>query len=250
MNKNESDPMNDEVQKKEFIYEGKAKKLFKTNDDRLLWIEFKDDLTAFNAEKKGSFEGKGELNLKISTFIFMYLESKGISTHLKEALSERDWVVEKTEIVPLEVVVRNKAAGSICKRLGLENGQKFYKPMFEVFYKKDELSDPLLTREHVELLGLCSDDDYETIRSLALEINALLLPLFLDANMDLVDFKMEFGKNIEGKIILADEISPDSCRLWDTETGEIMDKDRFRKDLGQVKENYEEILNRILEVFS
>lgn len=242
--------MTDNVQKKEFIYEGKAKKLFNTNDENLLWVEFKDDLTAFNAEKKGSFKGKGELNLKISTFIFMYLESKGISTHLKEAVSEVDWVVEKTNIIPLEVVIRNKASGSICKRLGLENGQKFMKPVFEVFYKKDELSDPLLTREHVELLNICNDEDYENIKTQALKINELLLPLFLDAKMDLVDFKLEFGKNKEGKIILADEISPDSCRLWDLETGESMDKDRFRKDLGQIKENYEEILNRILEVFS
>jgi len=242
--------MSDQVLKKEFLYEGKAKRLFTTNSENLLWVEFKDDLTAFNAEIKGSFKGKGEINLKISTFIFMYLESKGLTTHLKEALSEKDWVVEKTDIIPLEVVVRNKAAGSICKRLGLDNGQKFDPPMFEVFYKKDELSDPLLTKEHVDFLNLCSNEDYEIVKSLALKINELLRPLFLDANIDLVDFKVEFGKDSKGDIILADEISPDSCRLWDLDTGESMDKDRFRKDLGLVKENYEEILNRISEVFS
>jgi len=239
-----------EYKKADFIYEGKAKRLFKTDHDDKLWIEFKDDLTAFNAEKKGSFEGKGTLNLKISTFLYAYLETKGIDTHLVEALSDKDWIVEKTEIVPLEVVIRNKAAGSICKRLGLEKSYKFENPMFEVFYKKDELGDPLLTKEHVDFLNLCTDDEYEDIKEKALLINDLLRSFFDEIGIELIDFKMEFGKKADGSIVLADEISPDSCRLWDKESGEALDKDRFRQDMGQVKEKYEEVLRRIVEVFS
>jgi len=242
--------MSEEYKKLDFLYEGKAKKLYTTEDSGKLWIEFKDDLTAFNAEKKGSFEGKGALNLKISTFIYAFLESKGIQTHLVEALSEKDWVVEKTEIIPLEVVIRNKAAGSICKRLGVESGKEFSPPLFEVFYKKDELGDPLLTREHVDLLSLCTDEEYEKVKEISFQVNDLLISLFNEIDIDLVDFKMEFGKNQDGQIVLSDEISPDSSRLWDKKSGESMDKDRFRQDMGSVKENYEEVLKRIEEVFS
>ena len=241
--------MSEDHQKLDFLYEGKAKRLYKTKDSEKLWIEFKDDLTAFNAEKKGSFEGKGALNLKISTFIYNFLEKQGIATHLIEVLSDKDWIVEKTEIIPLEVVIRNKAAGSICKRLGIEKGNPFDTPLFEVFYKKDELGDPLLTREHVDLLNLCKDEDYEDIKELSSKVNNLLRSFFDEIGIDLIDFKMEFGKNSKEKVLLCDEISPDSCRLWDKESGEPMDKDRFRQDMGLVEEKYQEILRRIEEVF-
>ena len=166
-----------------------------------------------------------------------------------EALSDKDWIVENTNIIPLEIVIRNKAAGSICKRLGLQKGYDLNPPLFEVFYKKDELGDPLLTREHVDLLDLCSDDDYEELQKLSFKVNDLLLSFFNEIGIDLVDFKMEFGKNTKGDIILSDEISPDSSRLWDRKSGEVMDKDRFRQDMGLVKEKYQEVLKRIEEVF-
>ena len=224
-------------QKTDFLYEGKAKRLFKTNDEETLWVEFKDDLTAFNAVKKGSFEGKGKLNLKISTLIFKYLKSKGIETHVIENISETEQVVKKVEIIPLEVVIRNKAAGSISKRLGFEKGQAFEKPIFEVFYKKDELNDPLLTLEHVLAMKICSLEIYEHLKN-----------LFKAAGVDLVDFKIEFGTDKNGKILLADEISPDSCRLW--ENGESLDKDRFRQDLGKVEESYQIILEKLKKAVS
>lgn len=239
-----------QYQKQDFLYEGKAKRLYTTNDANLLWLEFKDDLTAFNAVKKGSFEGKGKANLEISHLIFDYLESHGVETHRVAKISDTESVVKKVRIVPLEVVVRNRAAGSICKRLGFEEGYKFAEPMFEVFYKKDELGDPLLTRENILSLNICGLDKLEIIKGKALKINKHLQGIFLKAGIDLVDFKIEFGQDAEGSILLADEISPDSCRLWDIETKEILDKDRFRKDLGSVKEKYLEILKRLKEVNS
>lgn len=238
------------VEKKEFFYEGKAKRLFKTDDENKIWVEFKDDLTAFNAEKRGSFEGKGKLNLKISDLIFDHLESKGIENHRLETVSDTEQVVKKVEIVPLEVVVRNKAAGSICKRLGFEKGFEFKDPIFEVFYKKDELADPLLTFEHVMAMELCELSVYEKIKSKVLGINLHLKELFFKAGIDLVDFKVEFGICPDGKVLLADEISPDSCRLWDLETGESLDKDRFRQDLGKVEESYKIILEKLKKAVS
>ncbi len=239
--------MGTKIEKKEFIYEGKAKRLYKTSDENKIIIEFKDDLTAFNAEKKGSFEGKGLVNLQITNLIFSYLKLKGIPSHWIEQISDTEAVVEKVEIIPLEVVIRNRAAGSIVKRLGFEEGHVFSEPVFEVFYKDDALGDPLLTREHVRMLKLCSDEDYEVLRAKALEISKHLTDLFKEIDISLVDFKIEFGKNSQGEIVLSDEITPDSCRLWDIETLEKLDKDRFRKDLGKVKESYELILLKLRE---
>lgn len=237
-----------DLEKKDFIYEGKAKRLYSTNDDQVVLVEFKDDLTAFNAEKKGSFEGKGQTNLKISQLVFKHLILFGIKTHLISQKSLNEIFVKKVEIIPLEVVIRNKAAGSIAKRLGLKAGHIFKEPMFEVFYKKDELGDPILTREHVREMDLCDDKTYEDIRLEALRINTLLKSLFEKCGVDLVDFKIEFGKDIKGNILLADEISPDSCRLWDIETGDVLDKDRFRQDMGKVSESYKIILEKLEKV--
>lgn len=237
-------------QKTDFLYEGKAKRLFKTNDKETLWVEFKDDLTAFNAVKKGSFEGKGKLNLEISSLIFKYLKSKGINTHVIENISETEQVVKKVKIIPLEVVVRNKAAGSICKRLGFEKGQVFKEPIFEVFYKNDDLGDPLLTLEHVLAMDLCNIKIHDQLKVHALKINEHLKFLFGEAGVDLVDFKIEFGTDKEGNLLLADEISPDSCRLWEKESGESLDKDRFRQDLGNVEESYKIILEKLKKAVS
>ncbi|MGH1468635.1 MAG: phosphoribosylaminoimidazolesuccinocarboxamide synthase [Bdellovibrionales bacterium] len=235
-------------EKKEFIYEGKAKRLYSTNNDQVVLVEFKDDLTAFNAEKKGSFDGKGKTNLKISQLVFSHLIKNGIKTHLIEQISDTELFVKKVEIIPLEVVIRNKAAGSISKRLGIEKGFEFNNPMFEVFYKKDELGDPLLTYEHVRAMNLCRDENYEKLKTEALKINGLLKDLFAQAGVDLVDFKIEFGLDQNGALLLADEISPDSCRLWDLETGEVLDKDRFRQDMGKVSESYQVILEKLEKV--
>lgn len=232
-------------EKKDFIYEGKAKRLYSTNDDQVVLVEFKDDLTAFNAEKKGSFEGKGKTNLKISQLVFAHLIKNGIKTHLIEQISDTELFVKKVEIIPLEVVIRNKAAGSICKRLGIEKGYDFKSPLFEVFYKKDELGDPLLTLEHVQAMSLCTDEMYKALKVEAFKINNLLKDLFLKAGVDLVDFKIEFGVDKNGQLLLADEISPDSCRLWDIETKEVLDKDRFRQDMGKVGESYQIILKKL-----
>ncbi len=233
------------LKKKDFIYEGKAKRLYSTNDDQVVLVEFKDDLTAFNAEKKGSFEGKGRTNLKISQLVFNHLIKNRIKTHLIKQISETELFVKKVEIIPLEVVIRNKAAGSICKRLGIEKGFEFNAPLFEVFYKKDELGDPLLTYEHVKLMNLCTDENYEALKKEAFKINELLKSLFLKSGLDLVDFKIEFGIDEKGELLLADEISPDSCRLWDLETKEVLDKDRFRQDMGKVSESYTVILEKL-----
>jgi len=243
-------PVDSKISKKDFLYEGKAKRLFTTSDEDKIWVEFKNDLTAFNAVKKGSFEGKGALNLKISDLVFDYLESKGIANHKVETVSETEQIVEKVEIVPLEVVVRNKAAGSICKRLGFEKGHQFKRPMFEVFYKKDELADPLLTFENIVEMELCELKIYEEIKLKVLELNTHLKELFAKAGVDLVDFKVEFGLSKKGEVLLADEISPDSCRLWDLETGESLDKDRFRQDQGRVEESYKIILEKLEKAVS
>lgn len=237
-----------DIEKKDFLYEGKAKRIYQTNQDDILWLEFKDDLTAFNAEKKGSFQKKGATNLKISQLIFDQLEKEGVSTHRIKQVSENEVIIKKVKIIPLEVVIRNKAAGSICKRLGFKSGFAFKEPMFEVFYKKDELADPLVTRENIEALQICSMQDLEKLKSLALKVNQTLIKIFKQAQIDLIDFKIEFGLDKEGQILLADEISPDSCRLWDIKTGEIMDKDRFRKDMGKVDEYYNEILQRLEKI--
>ena len=220
------------MQKKELIYEGKGKKMYATDDTNLLIAEFKDDLTAFNAEKRGNEAGKGALNNKISTQLFKLLASNGIKTHLVETLSDTEQLVKKCKIIPLEVVVRNIATGSLSKRLAIKEGA---------------LGDPLVNDEHCLAMGLVkSERDLDKLKSLGREINSVLFKFFAERNLKLVDFKVEFGIDSEGNIILADEISPDSCRFWDATTNEKLDKDRFRQDLGSVKVAYEEVLRRIL----
>ena len=230
------------------LYEGKAKILYKGPKANTLIVYFKDDATAFNNKKKSQINKKGILNNKMSEVIMQKLKSSGIETHFIERISEREQLIKKVKIFPLEVVVRNIAAGSICKRLGLKEGLILKKSLIEFFYKCDELDDPLITREHIEMFGWASKNDMKKITSLTFKINTVLSKLFGSINLKLVDFKIEFGKYSFGKkykIILADEISPDSCRLWDAKTNKSLDKDRFRKDLGNIKEAYEEVAQRL-----
>ena len=230
------------------LYEGKEKILYKGPKANTLIFYFKDDATAFNNKKKSQINEKGILNNKMSEVIMQKLKSSGIETHFIERISEREQLIKKVKIFPLEVVVRNIAAGSICKRLGLKEGLILKKSLIEFFYKCDELDDPLITREHIEMFGWASKNDMKKITSLTFKINTVLSKLFGSINLKLVDFKIEFGKYSFGKkykIILADEISPDSCRLWDAKTNKSLDKDRFRKDLGNIKEAYEEVAQRL-----
>ena len=235
------------MKKLELLYEGKGKKLYKCEDEDLLISEFKDDLTAFNAQKTGQEKGKGALNCKISTELFKLLEENGIKTHLVETLSENEQLVKKVDIMPLEVVVRNVATGSLVKRLGIEEGTVLPFALVEFYYKDDELGDPLLNDEHCLLLDIASESELETLKMLGREINTILKSFFLKRDLNLIDFKVEFGKDKEGNILLSDEISPDSCRFWDVNTKEKLDKDRFRQGLGGVKMAYEEVLDRILK---
>ncbi|EGK8000525.1 phosphoribosylaminoimidazolesuccinocarboxamide synthase [Campylobacter upsaliensis] len=235
------------MEKKELLYEGKGKKMYKTDDEFLLITEFKDDLTAFNAEKKGNEAGKGELNCKISTELFHLLEKGGIATHLVQTLSENEQLVKKCKIVPIEVIVRNVATGSLTKRLGIKEGTKLPFALVEFCLKDDALGDPFINDEHCLLLNLVKNQaQIEEIKTIARKINAILLDFFDKKNLRLIDFKIELGLDKDDKLILADEISPDSCRFWDKETNEKLDKDRFRQDLGNVKMAYEEVLKRIL----
>jgi len=230
---------------KEKIYEGKAKILYKSDTDGTIYQYFKDDATAFNAAKKDSINGKGILNNYISEFIMNKLVENGVNNHFIKRIDDRVQLVKQLTIVPLEVIVRNQAAGSICKRLGLKEAEDFKKPLLEFCYKKDELGDPVITEDHIELLELASKDEVAEIKNITLKINQILIELFKEANIKLVDFKIEFGRDQDGNVMLADEISPDSCRLWDISTGEKMDKDRFRLDLGSLTEYYAEIANRL-----
>ena len=231
---------------KELIYEGKAKKLYKLEDkEGVLLQEFKDDATAFNAEKKGQIKDKGVLNNKITTILYEYLTNNGIPTHFIEKISDNEMYVKQVDIVKVEVVCRNYAAGSLVKRYGLEEGKKLSSPIIEYYYKDDALGDPLFTPAHIKEMGLANDEDLAKIDELALKINGLLTKFFEERGILLVDFKLEFGKDADGNIILADEISPDTCRLWDIDTHKKLDKDRFRFDLGEVEEAYWEIYNRI-----
>lgn len=235
------------MEKLELLYEGKAKRLFTTNDENFLIAEFKDDLTAFNALKKGSEAGKGALNNKISTQLFKLLESKGVATHLVETIDETHQLIKACKIIPIEVVVRNVATGSLTKRLGIEDGEVLPFPLIEFYYKDDALGDPLINDEHCLILNLVkSESDLEVLRHLGREINTIMKAFFAKRNLNLVDFKVEFGIDKNGMILLADEISPDSCRFWDMTTNEKLDKDRFRQGLGDVKVAYEEVLKRIL----
>lgn len=232
--------------KKDFIYEGKAKQVYTTEDPNLVIVYYKDDATAFNAQKRGTVADKGEMNNKISTLIFNYLIEKGIQTHYIETLNDREQLVKKVDIIPIEMVVRNYVAGSMAQRLGLEEGAKSPVTIFDICYKKDELGDPLINDHHAVLLGAATYDELKLMYAMTDKINAALIDLFMKANLILIDFKIEFGKDSEGNIILADEISPDTCRLWDKDTLKKLDKDRFRRDLGEVSEAYHEVYDRLV----
>jgi phosphoribosylaminoimidazole-succinocarboxamide synthase len=233
------------VEKLEQLYEGKAKKVFKTDNPDEFIIEYKDDATAFNGEKKGSIGGKGIINNKMTAVIFTMLEEQGIKTHFIKLLSDKEQLVKAVTIFPLEVIIRNTAAGSICKRLGLTEGQKLQSPIFEFCYKNDDYGDPVINDYHAIAMKLATKEEIEVIRDTTFQINDILLKYFLEKGINLIDFKIEFGKTSDGQIVLADEISPDTCRFWDVETGEKLDKDRFRRDLGNIEEAYEEMLKRI-----
>lgn len=232
------------MEKREMIYEGKAKKVYKTDDSDYVIIYYKDDATAFNGQKKGQIEDKGVMNNSITSSIFELLESKGIKTHFVKKLNDREQLCKKVNIIPLEVIVRNIAAGSMAKRLGLKEGTQLKTTVFELSYKNDALGDPLINDYHAVSIGLATFDELKTIYDMTSRINNILKDFFIKENINLVDFKIEFGK-FHDEILLADEISPDTCRLWDAKTGEKLDKDRFRRDLGNVKEAYIEILKRI-----
>ncbi|MFV9567025.1 phosphoribosylaminoimidazolesuccinocarboxamide synthase [Thermoanaerobacter mathranii] len=232
------------MEKRELLYEGKAKKVYKTEEENFYIIEYKDDATAFNGLKKGTIAEKGVVNNKVSAILFTLLEKNNIPTHYVKRLSDREMLVKKVEIFPLEVIVRNYAAGSICKRLGLEEGLKFKTPVLEFSYKNDELKDPMINEYHIQALELATKEEIEIMTEMTFKVNEILSEYFLSKDIILVDFKLEFGKSNEG-ILLADEISPDTCRFWDKNTMEKLDKDRFRKDLGKVEEAYLEILKRL-----
>lgn len=234
------------MQKLEKIYEGKAKQLFTTSDENLLIQFFKDDATAFNAQKKAVIEGKGVLNNLISERIMLEMAASGVPTHFKKRLNEREQLIEKVKIIPLEVIVRNIAAGSMAKRLGIEEGVELLAPVFEICFKDDALGDPLINDDHaVNVLKVVGKEQLAEIKKLALKINEILRKIFAGIGIRLVDFKIEFGLNAQGKIFLADEISPDSCRLWDEKTSKKLDKDQFRRDLGNLVEAYSEVALRL-----
>ena len=234
------------MKKGEMIYEGKAKKIYRTDDPQYFVMEYKDDATAFNGEKKGSIRDKGVVNNHMANLLLRYLEQHGIPTHFMEELSQRETLVKAVEILPLEVIIRNVAAGSFSKRYGVPEGQPLAKTTLEFSYKKDELGDPLINEDHIFALQLATPEQLEKVREYAFRINELLSAFFDEIGLTLIDFKLEFGW-FQGEILLADEISPDTCRLWDKKTGEKMDKDRFRRDLGNVEEAYQEVLKRIVE---
>ena len=235
-----------DMEKKEQLYEGKAKKVFATDDANLVIVDYKDDATAFNGEKKGTITGKGVINNVMSNHMFQLLEQQGVPTHFVEQLSERETLVKKVSIVPLEVIIRNISAGSFAKRFGVEEGIVFDEPTIEFSYKNDELGDPLMNAYHAIALKAATRDEIETIKAMAFKVNEVMKQYFDTLNVILVDFKLEFGKTADGKIVLADEISPDTCRLWDKTTKEKLDKDRFRRDMGGVEEAYQEIMNRVM----
>ena len=231
--------------KKEMLYEGKAKKIYATDKENEVIVYYKDDSTAFNGEKKGSIEDKGQFNNDITSIIFKMLEENGIKTHFIEKLNDREQLCKKVSIVPLEVIVRNVAAGSMAKRLGIEEGTPLKTTVFEISYKNDELGDPLINDYHAVAIGATTFEELQEIYAMTDKINELLKKFFASVNINLIDFKIEFGKTDDGKIVLADEISPDTCRFWDATTNEKLDKDRFRRDLGNVRGAYQEILSRM-----
>ena len=235
------------MQKKELIYEGKAKKVYATDDPELLIVDYKDDATAFNGLKKGTIRGKGIINNRMSNRLMQRLERAGIPTHFVKELSGRETLVKRVRIVPLEVIVRNIAAGSFSKRYGVPEGTAFDAPTIEFSYKNDALGDPLTNASHAVAMHLAREDEIETIKRSALRVNEVLRTFWADCGVTLVDFKLEFGRLPDGTIILADEISPDTCRLWDSQTGKKLDKDRFRRDLGDVEDAYAEVMGRLCE---
>ncbi|MBQ2565135.1 MAG: phosphoribosylaminoimidazolesuccinocarboxamide synthase [Oscillospiraceae bacterium] len=234
------------MEMREMLYEGKAKKVYATEDPELLIVSYKDDATAFNGKKKGTITGKGAINNRVTNFMMQRLEEQGVPTHFVEELNDRETVVKKVEIVPLEVIIRNISAGSFAKRYGVEEGIPFENPTIEFSYKNDDLDDPLINEYHIQALKLATPEEVDTIKKMAFKINEVMKAFFAQRNVDLVDFKLEFGKTSDGTIVLADEISPDTCRFWDSETHEKLDKDRFRRDLGNVEDAYDEMLKRII----
>lgn len=231
--------------KRELFYKGKAKKLFKTDDSTVFWVEYLNQATALNGARKDDVQGKGELNNQITSFIFKQIEEMGITTHFIKKISKTEQLVESLEIIPIEVVIRNKSAGSFAKRLAIKEGTALNFPVLEFYYKDDQLDDPMINEDHIKILALATEDEIKTIKELAHRVNKVLIKLFKSINITLVDFKLEFGKRSDGTILLADEISPDTCRLWDTETNESLDKDIYRKNLGELVPVYQEVLNRL-----
>lgn len=234
------------MEKRELLYEGKAKRVYTTDDSELLVVSYKDDATAFNGVKKGTIQAKGAVNNLVSNHLMKLLEADGLKTHLVETLNDRDTVVKKVSIIPIEVIVRNIAAGSLSKRLGLAEGTKMAKTVLEYCYKEDDLGDPMINQYHIAALGLCSEEELEQIAKMAFHVNDFLTKHLKTVNIELIDFKIEFGRTSTGEVILADEISPDTCRFWDSVTNEKLDKDRFRRDLGNVEEAYQEVMKRLL----
>ncbi len=234
------------IVKQEQLYEGKAKKVYATNNPDLVIVDYKDDATAFNGEKKGTISGKGVVNNRMTNFMFRMLEKEGVPTHLVEEISERETIVKKVSIVPLEVIIRNVSAGSFSKRMGVEEGKQLLTPILEFSYKNDDLGDPFINDYYALALGLATREEIDTIAKYAFKVNEFMLKFFKGLNIDLIDFKIEFGKTSDGTIILADEISPDTCRFWDSTTHEKLDKDRFRRDMGGVEEAYQEIMKRLM----
>ncbi|SFA49579.1 phosphoribosylaminoimidazole-succinocarboxamide synthase [Anoxybacillus pushchinoensis] len=233
------------MEKQHLLYEGKAKKVYATNEEGVLWIEYKDEATAFNGEKKAKISGKGRLNNEITSLLFFLLHEAGVNNHFIRKISDTEQLVRRVTIIPLEVVVRNIVAGSLSKRTGLEEGTVLEKTLVEFYYKNDDLGDPLLTEDHIALLSLASRDELVYMKQTALRINDVLTSLFHSCDLQLVDFKLEFGRDETGAVLLADEISPDTCRLWDVHTKEKFDKDVFRRDLGDLTETYTKLLQRL-----
>ena len=234
------------MEKREQIYEGKAKKVYATDEEGYVIVSYKDDATALDGQKRGTIVGKGAINNRMTNFLMQLLSKNGVSTHFVKELSERETVVRKVQIVPLEVIIRNISAGSFAKRYGVEEGIVFEEPTIEFSYKNDELHDPLINSYHALALKLATKEEIERIKSLAFTVNRVLKEYFLSLGVKLVDFKLEFGRTHDGKIVLADEISPDTCRFWDSKTHEKLDKDRFRRDLGGVEDAYAEVMKRLM----
>ncbi len=234
------------MKKVEQLYEGKAKKVFTTEDPELYIVDYKDDATAFNGEKKGTIHDKGIINNRVTNHLMKLLEKNGIPTHLVEEISDRETIVKKVSIIPIEVIVRNIAAGSLSKRLGLPEGTKMKHTVLEYCYKDDDLGDPMINEYHIYALGLATKEELDLIAQYSFKVNEVLSEYLKDLNIELIDFKIEFGRTSDGTVILADEISPDTCRFWDSTTGEKLDKDRFRRDMGGVEDAYQEIMKRLL----